>query len=77
MPALEVRRPKKQAMSIAAATTLNPAPLDRPAVDPICFLSVGSVQKANSGHPGLPLGAVLLMVNAIEPFGDHPNGATL
>jgi transketolase len=32
--------------------------LDLLSVDPIGFLSVGAVQKANSGDSGLPLGAV-------------------
>src|ERR1035438_2708682 len=31
--------------------------LDQQAVDTIRFLSVDMVQKADSGHPGLPLGA--------------------
>ena len=32
-------------------------PLDQQCVDTLRFLSVDMVQKANSGHPGLPLGA--------------------
>ena len=32
-------------------------PLDRLCIDTIRFLSVDAVQKANSGHPGLPMGA--------------------
>jgi transketolase len=44
-------------MSIAATTTLDPAQLDQLSVDTIRFLSVDAVQKADSGHPGLPLGA--------------------
>jgi transketolase len=46
------------------STTLNTTPnsvtnaqLDQLAVDTIRFLSVDAVQKANSGHPGLPLDA--------------------
>src|SRR5258708_11743558 len=34
-----------------------PEELDRLCVDPLRFLSVDAVQKANSGHPGLPLDA--------------------
>jgi transketolase len=32
-------------------------PLDQLCIDTIRFLSVDAVQKANSGHPGMPLGA--------------------
>src|SRR5665811_1399012 len=44
-------------MSEATKTTLNPAQLDQLSINTIRFLSVDMVQKANSGHPGLPLGA--------------------
>ena len=37
--------------------TPDSAELDRLSIDTIRFLSVDAVQKANSGHPGLPLGA--------------------
>src|SRR6266705_70971 len=44
-------------MSTATATTYSPAQLDQLAINTIRFLSVDAVQQANSGHPGLPLGA--------------------
>ena len=36
---------------------LIPDPLDQLCIYTIRFLSVDAVQKANSGHPGMPLGA--------------------
>src|SRR2546428_11048680 len=44
-------------MSTATATMYSPAQLDQLAINTIRFLSVDAVEKANSGHPGLPLGA--------------------
>ena len=44
-------------MIAATKTTLTPAQLDQLAINTIRFLSVDAVQKADSGHPGLPLGA--------------------
>jgi transketolase len=44
-------------MSTSIVTTLTPAQLDQLAINTIRFLSVDAVQQANSGHPGLPLGA--------------------
>jgi transketolase len=46
----------------AAATSKNKessmsSPLDQQCIDTLRFLSVDMVQKADSGHPGLPLGA--------------------
>ncbi len=35
----------------------HPSELDRLCINTIRFLSVDAVQKANSGHPGLPMGA--------------------
>jgi len=37
--------------------TLSPVDLDTLSINTIRFLSVDAVQKANSGHPGLPMGA--------------------
>ncbi len=44
-------------MSAATTITLSPAQLDQLSINTIRFLSVDAVQQANSGHPGLPLGA--------------------
>ena len=47
-------------MSTATEGVLNAAQLDQLAINTIRFLSVDAVQKADSGHPGLPLGAAAM-----------------
>ncbi len=44
-------------MNVAAPTTLDPAQSDLLCINTIRFLGVDAVQKANSGHPGLPMDA--------------------
>jgi transketolase len=41
----------------APAASLKPAELDQLCINTIRFLAVDGVQKANSGHPGMPMGA--------------------
>ncbi len=39
------------------ASSLDPAQSDKLCINTIRFLSVDAIEKANSGHPGLPMGA--------------------
>src|ERR1051326_6854378 len=58
------------------STTLAPPVLDQLCINTLRFLAVDMVQKANSGHPGLPLGSAamaytlwdrFLKVNPLDP----------
>lgn len=44
-------------MSTSSAVTRSSSKLDELSINTIRFLSLDAVEKANSGHPGLPLGA--------------------
>ena len=39
------------------ASSLDSVQLDNLCINTVRFLSVDAVEKANSGHPGLPMGA--------------------
>jgi transketolase len=45
------------ASSVASATLIAPSALDELCINTLRFLAVDMVQKANSGHPGLPMGS--------------------
>jgi transketolase len=42
---------------MTTASRLDPTQLDQLAINTVRFLSVDAVERANSGHPGLPMGA--------------------
>ncbi len=59
------------------SATLSPPELDELCINTLRFLAVDMVQKANSGHPGLPLGSAamaytlwdrFLKVNPLDPW---------
>ena len=60
----------------APLTALSSAfSLDELCIDTLRFLSVDTVQKANSGHPGLPLGAAPMAYVLWTRFLKHQPGA--
>ena len=46
-----------QTANPASSSSLSPSQLDQLCINTIRFLAVDGVQKANSGHPGMPMGA--------------------
>ena len=48
------------APSATVATTVAPPALDQLCINTLRFLAVDMVQKANSGHPGLPMGSAAM-----------------
>ncbi len=64
-------------MSVNAMPSQSSSDLDELAINTIRFLSVDAVQKANSGHPGLPLGAApmayILWTRFLKHNPPHPD----
>jgi len=64
-------------MSNINASSLDPAELDNLCINTIRFLSVDAVEKANSGHPGLPMGAApmayVLWMRFLKHNPDNPH----
>lgn len=58
-------------MNTIIKSILNPAKLDQLSINTIRFLSVDAIQKANSGHPGLPLGAAPMAYTLWTRFLQH------
>lgn len=50
------------------STTLSPPELDELCINTLRFLAVDMVQKANSGHPGLPLGSAAMAYTLWDRF---------
>ena len=48
--------------------TLSPSALDELCINTLRFLAVDMVQKANSGHPGLPLGSAAMVFTVWDRF---------
>src|SRR6202046_269682 len=46
--------------SVTLSTTIAPPTLDELCISTLRFLAVDMVQKANSGHPGLPMGSATM-----------------
>jgi transketolase len=64
-------------MNPVLSTAISASELDALCVNTLRFLSVDAVQKANSGHPGLPMGAAamayVLWTRFLKHDPDHPD----
>ena len=58
-------------MKSAPPCTFSPSSIDQICINTIRFLSIDAVQKANSGHPGMPLGAAPMAYILWDRFLNH------
>jgi len=58
-------------METISKKQVNPKELDLSAVNTIRFLAIDAVQRANSGHPGMPLGAAPMVYTLWTRFLKH------
>jgi len=74
---VELIKPRRFFMSSVNASSLDPVQLDNLCINTIRFLSVDAVEKANSGHPGLPMGAApmayVLWTRFLKHNPEHPH----
>src|SRR5579859_4508582 len=65
------RRSRRQIMNSAALLPTPDPALDEICVNTLRFLSVDMVEKADSGHPGLPMGAAAMAYALWTSFLKH------
>ncbi len=65
------RKSKEKSMHLKNDTILSQQELDQLSINTIRFLFVDAMQKANSGHPGLPLGAASMAYVLWTKFLQH------
>jgi transketolase len=58
-------------METSSQGTFSPSGVDKLCINTIRFLSIDAVQKANSGHPGMPMGAAPMAYILWDRFLSH------
>ena len=58
-------------MNTSSPGTFSPSGVDKLCINTIRFLSIDAVQKANSGHPGMPMGAAPMAYILWDRFLSH------
>jgi transketolase len=72
-----IHHKRRHGETMTVPTTLSPSQLDELNINTLRFLAVDMVQKANSGHPGLPLGSAAMAYSLwdrflkVNPFDPH------